>query len=72
MQEEIARRSVRAERFQTAGQGLDYRPKERKGVEDLDKKRKRAARFGTVYIAPDDTGLMDVGVAGPIAAPPVF
>ena len=66
-QEEVAKRRERAERFDTAGAGLEYRPKERDAeqVELLAQKRKRAERFGTAYAAPDETGMMDVGAARP-------
>lgn len=66
-QEEVAKRRERAERFDTAGAGLEYRPKERgaKEAELLAQKRRRAERFGTAYAPPDETGMMDVGAPRP-------
>jgi len=42
---------------------------EREDAEDVEKKRKRAARFGTEYVAPDETGMMDVGASQRQAVP---
>lgn len=58
-QEEVDKRALRAERFGTAGQGLEWRPP-LEAAEDEGKRRQRAERFGVDYQPRDETGLMDV------------
>lgn len=58
LQEELAKREVRAARFQVECQGVTYRPLI---DEDEEKKRERAARFGTQYSAVDHSGQQSEG-----------
>lgn len=57
-EEEMAKRSQRAERFGMPGSGLQWMPPQQE--EDELKRKSRAERFGVEYQPPDETGLMDV------------
>lgn len=65
MKEEIRRRRERAARFNTTDTLASYQPAV--DLEEAEKRRKRAEKFGTKYQADDAAGLMDVG-----ARPPAF
>ena len=58
-QEEVQRRQERAERFQIEDEALKYVPVA--PPEDEEKRKERAARFGTTYEAPDQSGQKDAG-----------
>eukprot|EP00798_Chlamydomonas_sp_ICE-L_P003692 gene3692-13760_t len=53
-QEEVEKRTSRAERFQISESVLDYKP-----AEDEEAKKRRAAKFGTIY-QPTEAALMDM------------
>lgn len=59
LQEEIARRRERAERFHTSDTLQSYQPAV--DPEEAARRKHRAEKFGTEYVPEDAAGLMDVG-----------
>ena len=62
-QEEIKRRRERASRFETTDALESYQPAV--DLEEVEKRKKRAEKFGVEYQPDDAAGLMDVGAPRP-------
>jgi len=59
VQEELQRRRERAARFQTEDKLAEYQPAV--DMEEEERRRARAKKFGIAYAPKDETGLADAG-----------